>query len=409
MIVIQKFGGSCLESREKRAMACERVVEALHGGFRVCAVVSAMGRKGEPYATDTLISLANEVSSDVAPRELDLLISCGEIISAVLMVQELRSTGVPAMALSGGQAGIITDTSFGEANILSVDPAHVRRHLDEGKVVVVAGFQGRAESGDITTLGRGGSDTTATALGAALDAAYVEIYTDVEGIMTADPRVVQNARTIPLATYDEVTQLAWEGAKIIHPRAVEIAHRSQTPIWVRALDKESRKTLLSGGHKRDNPWLIVDNGRPVSGITYRSDLSMVVVERRPEAGDIDDETSSFPASVFDALKDISLDLINVFPERVSFVIPREKVQGAQSRLKNSGFSVKVMDSKAKVTVVGYGMHGRPGVMDTVIGALSKERIRVHASSDSNITIACLIDQECLPRAVNALHNAFRLS
>ncbi len=409
MIVVQKFGGTCLETREKRDMACDRIMDALHGGFRVCAVVSAMGRKGEPYATDTLISLAREVCDDVAARELDLLISCGEIISAVLMVQELRSRGTPAMALSGGQAGIVTDTNFGEANILSIDPAHVKRHLDEGKVVMVAGFQGRAESGDITTLGRGGSDTTATALGAALDAAYVEIYTDVEGIMTADPRVVQNAKTIPLATYDEVTQLAWEGAKVIHPRAVEIAHRAQTPVWVRALKKDSRKTLLTGGEKQDSPWLALANGKPVTGITFRSDLVQVIVEAHPEGDDKEEAKADFPTPVFDALRDISLDLINVFPDRVSFVIPKERLADARSRIKDLGFPVRVLESKAKVTVVGYGMHGRPGVMDTVIGALSRERVRVHASADSNITIACLIDQDCLPRAVNALHNAFRLS
>lgn len=403
-IVVQKFGGMCLETREKRELACDRITDALHGGFRVCAVVSAMGRKGEPYATDTLISLAQGVCGDVMARELDLLLSCGEIISAVLMVQELRSRGISAMALSGGQAGIITDTNFGEANILSIDPGHLKRHLEEGKVVVVAGFQGRAESGDITTLGRGGSDTTATALGAALDAAYVEIYTDVEGIMTADPRVVQSAKTIPLATYDEVVQLAWEGAKVIHPRAVEIAHRAQTPVWVRALRKDSKKTLLTGGEKQDNPWLALGNGRPVTGITYRTDLVQVILPGEGEVEARDD----FPNCVFDALKEISLDLINVFPDRVSFVIPKDKVQDALGRIKSLELPVEVQEGKAKVTVVGYGMHGRPGVMDTVIGALSRERIRVHASADSNITIACLIDQDCLPRAVNALHNAFRL-
>ncbi len=405
MIVVQKFGGTCLETCEKREMACDRIAEALHGGYKVCAVVSAMGRRGEPYATDTLISLARGVSPEVAPRELDLLVSCGEIISAVLMVQELRARDIPAMALSGGQAGIITDTTFGEANILSIDTGHLQRHLDEGKVVVVAGFQGRADSGDITTLGRGGSDTTATALGAALDAAYVEIYTDVEGIMTADPRVVHSAKTIPLATYDEVTQLAWEGAKVIHPRAVEIAHRAQVPVWVRGLRKDSKKTLLTGGEKQNNPWLVPGNGKPVTGVTYRADLAQVVIDRPEDP----DESASFPTSAFDALKDISLDLINVFPDKISFVIPQDRVRDAQGRLRPLKLSVQVLDNKAKVTVVGYGMHGLPGVMDTVISALSREKIGVLASSDSNITIACLIDQEHLKAAVNALHSAFHLS
>ena len=407
MIVVQKFGGTCLETKEKRQMACERIRDALQSGFRVCAVVSAMGRKGEPYATDTLISMARGISEDVAPRELDLLVSCGEIISAVLMVQELRSRGMPALALSGGQAGIITDTNFGDANILSVDPTHVKRHLDEGKVVVVAGFQGRAESGDITTLGRGGSDTTATALGAALDAAYVEIYTDVEGIMTADPRIVTSAKTIPIATYDEVSQLAWEGAKVIHPRAVEIAQRAQTRVWVRSMNKDSKKTLLTSGEKHDNPWLVLGNGKPVTGITYRAGLVQIVVKAC--TGEGKETALKFPAAVFAKLKDISLDLINVFPDKVSFVIPKDRVPEAQSRLKDLGLPVEVHESKAKVTVVGYGMHGRPGVMNTVMGALASENIAVHASADSNITIACLIDEDCLARAVNALHSAFHLS
>jgi len=401
---VQKFGGTCLATPSNRELACQRIMDALTGDYHVCAVVSAMGRSGEPYATDTLITLAKAISEDVAPRELDLLTSCGEIISAVLMVQELRKRGIEAMALSGGQAGIITDTCFGDANILSIDPTHLKRHLDEGKVVVVAGFQGRAESGDITTLGRGGSDTTATALGAALDAAYVEIYTDVEGIMTADPRIVKDAKTIPLATYDEVTQLAWEGAKVIHPRAVEIAQRAKTPVWVRGLARDSRKTLLCGGERQDNPWLI-GAGKPVTGITYRSGLSQIVIDRPPEEAD----DTHFPHAVFDALRDISLDLINVSLDRVSFVVPEGKARDAVLRIRRLGLPVTAHDRRAKVTVVGYGMHNLPGVMDTVIGALSKEKIRVLASSDSNITIACLIDEDSLEPAVNALHSAFRLS
>lgn len=403
MIVVQKFGGTSLDTEEKREAACERVKETLLGGYKVCAVVSAIGRSGEPYATDTLISLARGIANDVAPRELDLLVSCGEVISAVLMVQELRAKGIAAMALSGGQAGIITDMRFGEANILTVNPAHVKRHLDEGKVVVVAGFQGRAESGDITTLGRGGSDTTATALGAALDAAFVEIYTDVEGIMTADPRVVQGAKTIPLVSYEEVSQLAWEGAKVIHPRAVEIAQRAQVPVWIRSLQKDSKKTLLTGGEKHDNPWRTWSNGKAVTGVTYRGDLCQVVVK---SGGDGDLESVE---AVFSAIRDKSLDLINVFPDRLSFVIGKEAALEVRRRLESLDLRVEVREGQAKVTVVGHGMHGRPGVMDTVVGTLSREKIRVHASADSNITISCLIDEDLLPKAVNALHGVFRLA
>ncbi len=402
MVVVLKFGGTCLQTSSRRDMACDRIREALNGGYKVLAVVSAMGRTGEPYATDTLIGLAKGLHKAVAAREMDLLVSCGEIISAVLMVQELQARGIPAMALSGGQAGIVTDTNFGEAGITSVDTTHVRRHLDEGKVVVVAGFQGRAPSGDITTLGRGGSDTTAAALGAALDAAYVEIYTDVQGIMTADPRVVKNAKTIPLATYDEVTQMAWEGAKVIHPRAVEIAHRAKIPVWIRSLEKESKKTLMAGGEKQNDPWRYWENDRPVTGITYRADLVQILVHLSQGQ---EMETAS---RVFRLLKAVSLDLINMFPDRLSVVVPSEVEDETISLLKTLDSSLETRRDMAKVTAIGYGMHGKPGVMEKVIAALWKEKIHVHASADSNITLSCLIDGDCLFTAVNAIHDAFGL-
>lgn len=361
-----------------------------------------MGRKGEPYATDTLISLARDISRDIALRELDLLLSCGEIISAVLMVQELKTRHIDAMALSGGQAGIVTDTNFGDAHIIAIDSTHVKRHLDEGKVVVVAGFQGRAESGDITTLGRGGSDTTATALGGVLQAECIEIYTDVEGIMTADPRVVQSARTIPLVTYDEVVHLAWEGAKVIHPRAVEIAKRAQIPVWVRSLKPESKKTIIANEEDRETPWLFLRDNTPVTGIAYVPGLAHIVSGLRPD-GQMQDLMG-----VLSALADISLDLINVFPDRLSFVISEEWTDRALSCLEDAGICANVQRGKAKVTVIGHGMHGKSGVMSEVAAALATQGIRIYASSDSNITISCLVDEKRVGCAVNALHSAFNL-
>jgi aspartate kinase len=402
LIIVQKFGGTCLDTREKRQLACDRIQEALGRGLRVLAVVSAMGRKGEPYATDTLISLARDISRDIALRELDLLLSCGEIISAVLMVQELKTRHIDAMALSGGQAGIVTDTNFGDAHIIAIDSTHVKRHLDEGKVVVVAGFQGRAESGDITTLGRGGSDTTATALGGVLQAECIEIYTDVEGIMTADPRVVQSARTIPLVTYDEVVHLAWEGAKVIHPRAVEIAKRAQIPVWVRSLKPESKKTIIANEEDRETPWLFLRDNTPVTGIAYVPGLAHIVSGLRPD-GQMQDLMG-----VLSALADISLDLINVFPDRLSFVISEEWTDRALSCLEDAGICANVQRGKAKVTVIGHGMHGKSGVMSEVAAALATQGIRIYASSDSNITISCLVDEKRVGCAVNALHSAFNL-
>ncbi len=402
MIVVLKFGGTCVESAQRRDQACQRVRDTLEEGYQVVLVVSAMGRKGEPYATDTLISLARDIRDEVSAREMDLLVSCGEIVSAVTMVQELGKRGIDAIALTGGQAGIITDETYGDAKITSVLPDSILRNLNEGKVVVVAGFQGIAPSGDITTLGRGGSDTTATALGAALGAKYVEIYTDVEGIMTADPRIVKDAKTIPLATYDEVTQMAWEGAKVIHPRAVEIAHRAKLPIWVRSMAKESKKTLMTGGEKDDNPWLYWANGRAVTGVTFMGGLVQIVVHL-PEGHEM--ETT---AQAFQLLRGISLDLINVFPDRFSVTVAEKEAAETMKLLDGLQVRVETFPNKAKVTAVGYGMSGRPGVMEKMIAALWSRRIHVYASSDSNITLSCLIDEEFLADAVNVIHSAFEL-
>jgi aspartate kinase len=401
MIIVQKFGGTCLDGKAKRDTACKRIIEALSSGYSVCAVVSAMGRKGEPYATDTLIALAREVNLEVAPRELDLLLSCGEIISAVLMVQELQSRGIQAMALSGGQAGIVTDTNFGDANIIAIDPSHVRRHLEEGKVVVVAGFQGMAQSGDITTLGRGGSDTTAVGLGAALCADHIEIYTDVEGIMTADPRLVADAKTIPIVTYPEVSQLAWEGAKVVHPRAVEIANRAQIPIWIRSMEEGSRKTLVTGNVPSDDPFSPSSFKTSVTAITYRKGLSQVIV-------DITQDSSELVTWVFELLREVPLDMINLFQDRISIAVSTSSIRFIENLLEPIRESVAVTAGKAKITVVGCGMHGRPGIMDRVVGALWGASVRVYASSDSNTTISCLIDEDFLAVAANALHKGFEL-
>lgn len=402
MIVVQKYGGTCVETAERRELACQRIVDAVQEGKKVVAVVSAMGRSGQPYATDTLMGLARQVHNGISAREMDLLVSCGEIVSAVVMVQELQERGIDAVALSGGQAGIVTDSVFGDAKITSIEPDHILNHLNQGRVVVVAGFQGRTPSGEITTLGRGGSDMTATALGAALDASCVEIYTDVEGIMTADPRIVADARTIPLATYDEVTRLAWEGAKVIQPRAVEMAQRARLPVWVRSMGKESRKTLMTCGERQGNPWLYWANGRPVAGVTSRSGLAQVLAHLPDER-----ETELF-AKALELLKGIPLDLISVFPDHFSVAVDKKDAGKAAGLLENLGIDTGTLRDKAKVTAVGYGISGRPGMLEKLVTALLSHKIRVYASSDSHISLSCLVDEECLDKAVNVVHSAFAL-
>src|SRR5690606_29009876 len=242
---------SSLAAPEGREAAARRVLQAVREGSRPIVVVSALGRRGDPYATDTLLGLVRAEQAGLPARELDLLLACGEQIAAVVVAAVLGQHGVDAPALTGGQAGIVTDAHFGDARILRVDPEPLRRRLERGQVPVVAGFQGVTEHGDITTPGRGGRDTTAAALAAALGAGAVEIYTDVEGVYTADPRLVPDARTMLTATYDEVAQMAVEGARVIHPRAIEIAMRANVPVRVRSTVSDAPGTLITHAWQAD--------------------------------------------------------------------------------------------------------------------------------------------------------------
>jgi aspartate kinase len=250
-ILVQKFGGTSVDNEEHRQMAATRVARAIQNGWSVVVVVSAIGRQGAPYATDTLVGTLKNVDPAVPPssREMDLMMACGEIISTVVMAQTLRAMGFDTVALTGGQAGIATDYDFGNARILSIDPSYVVRMLEAGKLVLVAGFQGVTQHGAVTTLGRGGSDTTASALGAALkpyaDEVGVEIYTDVDGVKTADPRLVSDARTLSCASYEEVAEMAHMGAKVVHPRAAEIANQYDLPLWVKSTFIEAPGTLIA--------------------------------------------------------------------------------------------------------------------------------------------------------------------
>jgi aspartate kinase len=222
-ILVQKFGGTSVESYEKMNKVCEIIEKYKDNGHDLVIVVSAMGRKGAPYATDTLIQLCKQVNEHVSKRELDLIMSCGEIISGTLLVNILKSKKINSILLTGAQAGIITNGKYGDSSVLNVNPHRIKEELEKDNVVVVTGFQGITENGEITTLGRGGSDTSAVIVGAGLSAEIVEIYTDVDGIMTADPRIEPDAKVINSINYDEVFQMAEKGAKVIHPRAVEIA------------------------------------------------------------------------------------------------------------------------------------------------------------------------------------------
>ncbi|OLD42668.1 MAG: aspartate kinase, partial [Armatimonadetes bacterium 13_1_40CM_3_65_7] len=274
-IVIQKFGGALLATPEGRLQVAELITATRKQGSRVVAVVSAIGREGNPYATDTLMGLMREIGSDINPRTLDLLLSTGEIISTAVLAHTLVRAGCPAIALTGAQAGIFTTDEFNDARILSIDAARTRAHLERDQVVVVAGFQGVTPDGEITTLGRGGSDTTAVAIGAALGAEVVEIYKDVPGIMTADPKLVPGARPIQRITYDEMSQLAALGARVLHPRAADIGREHNVKLLIRRMGSLNGGTLIVKGPELGVP--IID-GRPVIALAHLPDVVQLKIE-----------------------------------------------------------------------------------------------------------------------------------
>lgn len=402
-IVVQKFGGSSLANTTGREQAVNKIKEAIQQGYSPVVVVSAMGRKGSPYATDTLINFAKQVYTEVNPRELDLLLSCGEVISTVIIAQTLIKHGLEPVALTGAQAGILTDENFGETRIIRIDTTRMLAELEAGKIPVVAGFQGVTDRGDITTLGRGGSDTTAVALGAALKAELVEIFTDVDGVMTADPRVVPEARTLKNVTYQEVCELAHEGAKVLHPRAAEIAKREGIIVKVRSTFLDSPGTLIKEMGVNDGDFEIRGD-RPVTGIASKSNIVYFKIIPRLQL----ENATGLGAFKMVADQGISVDFINVKPDAISFIIEAKYADKARRILDSWDYKYELSNDYCKVTVVGGGMTGRPGVMARIVEALVGEAIPIFQSTDSLTTISVLVKERDEVRTLRALHRAFEL-
>lgn len=403
-IVVQKFGGTSVATADLRAKVAEKVCHAREQGWAPVVVVSAMGRKGAPYATDTLISLARNEYHDIAARELDMLMCTGEIISAAVMTATLQGLGMPAVVLTGGQAGIVTDSSFNNARILKVDSRPLLTLLKAGRIPVVCGFQGMTAEGEFTTLGRGGSDTTAAALGAALDASVVEIYTDVDGIMTADPRIVPDAQILDCISYNEVCQLAQQGAKVIHPRAVEIAMQKNIKLVVKSTFSDAPGTVITNINKENADGVSLAD-RVATGVTYLDGICQLNVE--PDGPAADD----CGVQAFQAMADsgISVDLINVLPEKIMFTVSQDVREKAVARLRDLGFKVRVVPDCAKVSVVGGGMREVPGVMATFVAAITSQHIPILQTVDSHTSISALVAQEHMCAAVKALHEKFGLA
>ncbi|MCM3587204.1 aspartate kinase [Mesobacillus maritimus] len=401
-IIVQKFGGTSVRSDESRAQAINHIKKAISEGYKVVVVVSAMGRKGEPYATDTLLSLVSETNNQLKPREYDLLLSCGEIISSVVFTDQLHADGIKATALTGAQAGFLTNREHMSAKILDMKCDRLLKELEEVDVVVVAGFQGAAPNGDITTIGRGGSDTSAAALGAALNAERIDIFTDVEGIMTADPRIAENARPLPVVTYTEVCNMAYQGAKVIHPRAVEIAMQAKVPIRIRSTYSDGLGTLVTDKNMKQTKGADIKE-RPVTGIAHVSNVTQIKVFAKEGQYNLQSEVFKAMAN-----ENISVDFINISPKGVVYTVSEEMTQRAITILENLGHEPVIERECAKVSVVGAGMAGVPGVTSKIVMALSDKGIRILQSADSHTTIWVLVKEKDLILAVNALHDAFHL-
>jgi len=391
---VLKFGGSSLATPALRDAAAARVLEASSDGNHAVVVVSAIGRSPDPYATDTLLSLVP--GSQDGPNR-DLLLASGEIISAAVFAQLLESKGVPARALTGIQAGILTDATHGNARVLSVDLANLKALLETGLTPVVCGFQGVAEDNAITTLGRGGSDLTAVALANALGDASLEIYTDVDGIMTADPKRVAGARTISNLTYEEVTELSEHGASVMYDKAADFARVAQLPYTVRNL--RSGEGTSVGNQQNREP------AEPVTGVA--TSLGYTFMHLVPDAAVL---PGGWEQEAFRTLADaaISIDCVNVNSAGLFFIVRDGESERAQKGLEPLPVAIRTRRTCAKISVVGAGMRGTPGVMYRCVRALSAAGVPIIHSTDSNITISLLVAGPQAAAAENALHEHFNL-
>ncbi len=398
-----KFGGTSVADAERLKHAAKRIVAKREEGNQVVAVLSARGK-----TTDELISMAQEVSQQPDPRELDMLLSTGERISCALCAMAINDLGHRAISLTGSQAGILTDESHTRAKIIDVRADRIRTALDEDSIVLVAGFQGVSTTQNVTTLGRGGSDTTAVAVAAALNAEVCEIYTDVQGVFSADPRIVQDARKLPVVSFEEMLEMAASGAGVLQLRSVEYARNHGVRIHCRSSFDDSPGTVVVGEAETLEQPLIT----AVTHSTSESRLTLLGVPDEPGAA----------ARIFDALAQANINVDMIVQNdpvaagdgaQISFTVPREDLSVAKAALETIGGSVfeslSTQEQMGKVSIVGAGMRSHPGVAAKVFGVLAKEGINIEMIATSPIKISCVIDRDRVEHAVRALHSAFELS
>lgn len=441
-----KFGGTSVASPDARRQSALRVISAKEQGFSPVVVVSAIGRRGAPYATDTLIGLLREMDDTVEPdaREMDLMIACGEIFSSVIFAHLLKTLGHTAMAFRGGQAGIRTDGVYGNARIVAINPMAIQKSVAERCIPVICGFQGvfvpepGHPGGELTTLGRGGSDTTAAAIGAALKATAVEIFTDVEGVKTADPDYVNRASTLRRISYEEVAEIAHLGAKVLHPRAAEIAMKYGMSLWVKSTFSDAIGTEVVPSDQAER--------NRVTGVTHTGNLVYLQFDLK---GATESDRTELESRVYEMMAryNLNLHMMNLSPSGIGFAVPRDqypialdlldglvipvqtegKAQmymfqiGAHPSLEAetqaklleplgplSTVPISLTEGCTMVSVVGQEYMSNSGVFYRVLNALHQNQVPVLQTTDSNLSLSCLIPESELHRAVRTLHDLFQL-
>lgn len=401
-LIVQKFGGTSVGSAERIMNVADRVLEEKNNGNDVVVVVSAMGK-----TTDQLVSLAKALSSNPSKREMDMLLSTGEQVTISLLAMALAEKGVSAISYTGWQAGIKTEDIHSNARITNIDTKAIENQLAKGKVVVVAGFQGLTDSGEITTLGRGGSDTTAVALAAALKADKCDIYTDVTGVFTTDPRYVKDARKLLSVSYDEMLELANLGAGVLHPRAVEFAKNYQIPLEVRSSMERESGTVIEEE-------VSMEQNLVVRGVAFEDEITRVTVLGLPNS-------LTSLSTIFTTLAShhINVDIIiqsttGLDTTNLSFSIKTEDLEETLKVLENNKDTLKFerIESEvdlAKVSIVGSGMISNPGVAAEMFEALAKNHIQVKMVSTSEIKVSTVVEEKSMLKAVQVLHDTFELA
>lgn len=402
-LIVQKFGGTSVGSPERIAQVAEKVAKFRAAGDDVVVVVSAMS--GE---TNRLLGLAKQVCAKPSLREMDVMIATGEQVTIALLAIALNNNGVPAVSFTGAQVPIVTDSEYGKARILSIDETNIAEQLKAGKVVVVAGFQGVNEQGEITTLGRGGSDTTAVALAAALKADECQIYTDVDGVYTTDPRVVSRAQRLSRITFEEMLEMASLGSKILQLRSVEFAGKYNVPLRVLHSFQEGSGTLITTDENEDNMEQPI-----ISGIAFNRDEAKLTIRGVPDTPGV---AFKILGPISAANIDIDIIVQNVAQDNttdVTFTVNNldydKALEVLQATAKEIGaVEVSGTTSIAKVSIVGVGMRSHPGVASSMFEALAKENINIQMISTSEIRVSVVIDEKYVELAVRALHTAFGL-